>query len=91
LVKLWARRVSDAADMGHKQTEERPMSHALQNPNLRRSLVISLAAAMIGASGIAATHALVDSDQVPSSKTAAIESSGGTLKAQPTQLSGARP
>jgi hypothetical protein len=67
------------------------MEHALNLLAPRRSLVITLAAALLGASVATTTYALIDSDQASQSKVLITQPSGADSTAQPTPMSGQRP
>jgi hypothetical protein len=53
--------------------------------------VITLAAALLGASIATTTYALIDSDQASQSKVLFTQPSGADSTAQPTPMSGQRP
>jgi hypothetical protein len=68
------------------------MEHALHPPILKRSLVVPLAAAVLGAGVATATYAVVDSSQSPQAKVVfAQPSSSQPQTAEPQLMSGRRP
>jgi hypothetical protein len=81
----------DRAELSNSTTERsRTMEHVLHLPTTR-TLVVPLAAAVLGAGLATTTYALIDSDQASQSKVAVTEPSGADSSAQPpTPFSGSR-
>jgi hypothetical protein len=67
------------------------MEHALHPPILKRSIVIPLAAAVLGAGAATASYAVVDNGQSQPTKVVFEQSSSSHQTAEPQLMSGRRP
>ena len=69
------------------------MEHALQLqlPNLRRSLAIPIAAAVLGAGAATGTYALIDNESVSPGKVVVVAPQATDSNALPARAGGPRP